>query len=162
MKLYLVRHATASDLAPSDAERPLTKEGRQEAQIAGAALGRLEVRPDQILSSPLLRARQTAEIIAEKLKFQKEISVFPELGNGHTLAQVLRVAKTFEPFTEMIWVGHMPSLAEHLAGLLGSEHPAALSMGKATVACVELTTLRAGRAELRWFMRQKQLRLVAS
>lgn len=162
MKLYLVRHASAGDVAASDAERELTKEGRQESRVVGAALARLGVCPSQILSSPMVRARQTAEIIAAELKFANEVAVFPELTNNHSIAHVLRVLKTFEPFEEIVLVGHMPSLAEHLAALLGSEHPASLSMGKGTVACVELNALRVGRAELRWFLRQKQLRLIAS
>jgi phosphohistidine phosphatase len=161
MKLYLVRHATASDVAPSDAERALTKEGREESRIAGAALLKAGTKPEQILSSPLVRARQTAEIIAGELKFQNEVAVFDKLCNGRSLANLLRAIKTFEPLREIILVGHMPSLAEHLAGLLGSDNPPALSMGKGSVACVELTTLRPGQGELRWFLRQKQLRLLA-
>ncbi len=65
MKLYLLRHGTASDLASSDAERELTREGEEEAQIAGSALAELGVKPSHILSSPLARARQTAEIAAQ-------------------------------------------------------------------------------------------------
>lgn len=161
MKLYLVRHATASDIAPCDADRELTKEGRQESRIAGAALARLGAKPDQILSSPLVRARQTAGIIAAELKFPNEVAIFDELGNGHSLVHVIRVVKTFAPFREIMLVGHMPSFADHLAGLLGSDNPGALSMGKGSVACVELAELRPGRGELRWFLRQKQLRLLA-
>jgi len=69
MKLYLLRHATAVDVALSDAERELTREGREEARIAGAALAELGVKVSHILTSPLVRARQTAEIVAKVLKF---------------------------------------------------------------------------------------------
>jgi len=162
VKLYLVRHASASDIAPSDAARELTKEGREESRIVGAALLKAGTKPEQILTSPLLRAHQTADIIAAELKFPNEVAVFDELQNGNSLAGVLRAVKTFDGAKEIILVGHMPSFAEHLAGLLGSDNPAALSMGKASVACVELTELRPGRGELRWFLRQKQLRLLAS
>jgi phosphohistidine phosphatase len=161
VKLYLVRHAAASDVAPSDAARELTKEGREESRVAGAALLKAGTKPEQILTSPLLRARQTAEIVARELKFQNEVAVFDELSNSGTLADVLRVVKTFDGAREIILVGHMPSFAEHLAGLLGSDNPAALSMGKASIACVELSEPRVGRGELRWFLRQKQLRLMA-
>ncbi|VVM07551.1 partial 2,3-bisphosphoglycerate-dependent phosphoglycerate mutase, partial [Methylacidimicrobium tartarophylax] len=67
MTVYLLRHAAAIREAPTDAERKLSKKGRQEAQSAGNALHRLGVRPDLIWSSPLVRARQTAEIVAEAL-----------------------------------------------------------------------------------------------
>ncbi len=162
MKLYLVRHASASDIAPSDAERELTKEGREESRIVGTALFKAGAKPEQVLTSPLTRARQTADIIARELKFQNEIAVFDELSNDGTLADVLHVVKTFDGAKEVVLVGHMPSFAEHLAGLLGSENAAALSMGKASVACVEISELRAGHGELRWFLRQKQLRLLVT
>ena len=88
--------------------------------------------------------------------------MFDELSNDGTLADVLHVVKTFDGAKEVVLVGHMPSFAEHLAGLLGSENAAALSMGKASVACVEISELRAGHGELRWFLRQKQLRLLVT
>src|SRR5471032_1567767 len=62
MKLYLLRHATAVDIASSDAQRELTREGREEARIASAALTELSVKLSHILTSPLMRAHQTAEI----------------------------------------------------------------------------------------------------
>lgn len=161
MKLYFVRHASASDIAPSDAERELTKEGREEARIAGDALAKFGAKPDQILTSPLLRARQTAVIIAGQLKFPNEVAAFDELQNGCSTAGLLRTAKTFTDAREILLVGHMPSLAEHLAALIGSKNPENLGMGKASIACIELTELRPGRGELRWFLRQKQLRLLA-
>jgi phosphohistidine phosphatase len=160
VKLYLIRHATASDIAPSDAERELTKEGREESRILGVALLKAGTKPEQILSSPLARARQTAEIIARELNFQNEVAIFDELCNGCSLANLLRAVKTFEPVREVILVGHNPSLTEHLAELIGSDNPVALSMGKGSVACVELAALRPGQGELRWFLRQKQLRLL--
>jgi len=162
VKLHLVRHAAASDIAPSDAERELTREGREQARIAGAALARLGATPNQILTSPLARARQTAAIIAQQLNFGNEVAVFDELLNDCSTAHLLRALKTFADASEIILVGHMPSLAEHLAVLIGSKNPEALSLGKASIASVELDDLRPGRAELRWFLRQKQLRLLAS
>jgi phosphohistidine phosphatase len=162
VKLYFVRHATASDIAPSDAERELTKEGREESRILGVALVRLGAKPDQILSSPLLRAQQTAVMVARELKFSGEVDLVDELCNGHSLAQLLRAIKNLDAAREIILTGHIPSLAEHLAALLGSGNPGALSMGKASVACVELADLRPSHGELRWFLRQKQLRLLAS
>jgi len=161
VKLYLVRHASASDSAPSDADRELTNEGREEPRVAGVVLRKTGTKPEQILSSPLLRARQTAEIIAAELKFPNEIVACDALCNDRSLADLLRAIKPFAGAKEIILVGHMPSLADHLAELLGSDNPAALSMGKASVACVELATLRPGHGELRWFLRQKQLRLLA-
>jgi len=63
MKLYFVRHASASDISASDAARKLTNEGCEEARVAGKALVKLGAKPARIFSSPLVRARQTAEIL---------------------------------------------------------------------------------------------------
>src|SRR5207245_1323191 len=70
MQLYFLRHGEADwpDWKKSDDERPLTKRGKKEMHEVGAFLARLKVRPDLILTSPLPRASQTAEIAAEHLK----------------------------------------------------------------------------------------------
>jgi len=161
MKLYLVRHATASDFATSDAERALTKDGRVEARIVGAALRRLKVAPAHIFSSPLVRAEQTAEIIAKELQFPGEVGTLVELTNGTPTAALLRALHPCHAPAALVLVGHMPSLAEHLAALIGAGRGDGLTFGKGGVACVELPELRAGRGELRWLLRQKQLRLIA-
>src|SRR5258708_14959043 len=133
MKLYLLRHATAVDVAPSDAERDLTREGREEARIAGAALAELGVRLSHILSSPLLRARQTAEIAAKALKFPGNVEFLEELANNATTTALLKALKPFAPAGEILLVGHMPTLSEHLAALIGAESAQSFPLGKASV-----------------------------
>jgi phosphohistidine phosphatase len=157
MKLYLLRHATASDVAPSDAERELTPEGEGEARIAGLALAELGVKPSHILSSPLVRARQTAEIAARAMKFRGEIELLDELTNGTSTPTLLKVLQSYSSQDEILLVGHMPSLSEHLAALIGSKSPQGLPLGKGSVACVDVDEIRPGRGQLRWLLRQKQL-----
>jgi phosphohistidine phosphatase len=161
MKLYLLRHGTASDVAPSDAARELTREGEEEAQIAGSALAELGVKPSHILSSPLVRARQTAEIAAQALKVHREVESVDELANGTTTPALLKALKSRSSADEILLVGHMPSLSEHLAALIGSKSPQGLPLGKGSVACVDMDELRPGRGQLRWLLRQKHLRHIA-
>ena len=162
MKLHLVRHATASDAAPNDAERELTREGREEARIAGAALAELDVKVSYILSSPLVRARQTAEIVAEALKLDKnDVALLDELENNVSTTSLLKALRPYASAGEIILVGHMPSLAEHLAALIGAPSARGFPLGKASVACVELEQLRDGAGQLRWLMRQKQLQEIS-
>lgn len=161
MKLYLLRHATASDVAPSDAGRELTREGKEEARIAGKALAQLGVKASHVLSSPLMRARQTAEIAAEMLKFTGHVGLIDELQNDTPTASLLKALKSCVSDSEVLLVGHMPSLSEHLAVLIGAGNAQGLPLGKASVALVELEQLRAGHGHLRWLMRQKQLREIA-
>lgn len=162
MKLYFLRHGTAADIAPSDAERSLTSEGKVEAHIAGLALRALGVRAGAILTSPLVRAAQTAALAAKAMEFDGEIVPVDELQNSGLTGELLRAIKRHAADAgEVLLVGHMPSLAQHLAVLIGVNEPAGLSLGKGTIACVELTASRAGGGTLRWFMRQKQLAKLA-
>lgn len=161
MKLYLLRHAAATDVAPSDERRELTREGREEARVAGEALAKLGVKPSYVLSSPLMRARQTAEIAAKVLSFSKEIELIEELKNNASTTALLKALKSCASGSEILLVGHMPSLAEHLAAFIGAKTPQGLPVDKGAVASVELEALRAGAGQLRWLMRQQQLRAVA-
>ena len=158
MRLYFLRHASASDVAPSDAERKLTKEGEEESRIAGAALAQLGVKPARIFSSPLARARQTAEIAARELKFTGPVEILDELLNDASTSVLLKALKSYGNADELLLVGHMPSLAEHVAGLIGAKTADGLPLGKGGAACVDLKSLRIGNGQLRWLMRQKQLR----
>jgi phosphohistidine phosphatase len=162
MKLYLVRHASASDVAASDEERELTREGREEARIVGVALAELGVKPASILSSPLARARQTAGIIAHELKFSGECATLDELSNGSTTPVLLKALRPYASVGEIVLVGHMPSLSQHLAALIGGGKADGLPLGKGSVACVELDHLSPGAGQLRWLMRQKHLRQLCS
>src|SRR5690242_17854927 len=135
MKLYFVRHATASDIAPSDEERELTREGKEEARIVGAALAELGVKPSHVLTSPLVRARQTAKIAAERMKFAGELEVLDELTNGTSTPSLLKALRSYASAHEIILVGHMPSLSEHLAAIIGAGNATGLAFGKGGVAC---------------------------
>jgi len=161
MKLYLIRHASASDVAPSDAERALTKDGLAEARVVGNALKRLGVEPGHIVTSPLVRARQTAEIIATALSSPAPVEMLEELENGPSTSALVKALKPFAAEGELILVGHMPSLAEHLAEFIGVKNTAGFPFGKGTVACLEMEILRASAGQLRWLMRLKQLQVVA-
>jgi phosphohistidine phosphatase len=156
MKLYFVRHASAEEIAASDAARELTSEGRAEARVAGQALAKSGVKPSHVFSSPLVRARQTAGIIAKELAAEPE--VLQELTNDTPSFRLWKAIESAGPGDEVILVGHMPSLAGHVAQLIGTGNAEGLAFGKGAVALVEATRLQAGGGKLRWLMRQKQLR----
>jgi phosphohistidine phosphatase len=161
MRLYFLRHTSASESAPSDAERELTAEGREEARIAGAALAELGAKPSYIFSSPLVRAQQTAEIVAKALGRDGNIEALDELTNDVSTSSLLNELKRRDPGNEVLLVGHMPSLSEHVAALIGARNADGLPFGKGGVACVEVDQLRTGHGRLQWIMRQKQLRKIA-
>ena len=136
MKLYFVRHTTAADLAPSDAQRPLTRQGEDEARRVGITLAGFGVQPSRIFSSPMLRAQQTAGIIGRELKFVGVPETLEELTNGRTTPSLLEALPVVGG--EVVLVGHMPSLAEHLAAILDKPNSSEFAFGKGSVACIEL------------------------
>jgi broad specificity phosphatase PhoE len=97
MKLYLVRHAIAEDSAgyEDDSLRPLTEKGRERMKRIAAALMEIGVQPDLIVSSPYLRASQTASILAKALKYRDFIN--RELSLLEFQRRVLEEARTKQP-----------------------------------------------------------------
>ena len=155
MRLCLLRHTTAVDTAPRDAMRALTPAGEKEAQIAGAGLMALGIAPAAILSSPLLRARQTAEIVARTMKFSGVIRSLNELANDHSTTELLRALEPHRLADTILLVGHMPSLAEHIAELIAVTFVD--GFGKGSAALVELPELRLGAGQLVWRKRLEEL-----
>ena len=134
-------------------------EGEKESRIAGAALKELGAAPVAICSSPLVRARQTAEIAARALSFDGEVEAIDELENGASTPALLQALKSHRHAREILLVGHMPSLAGHVAALIGAtlKDLDGLALGKGGVACVQVEELRPGSGRLRWLMRQDHL-----
>jgi phosphohistidine phosphatase len=135
MLLYVIRHATAADPAEhaTDEERPLTDEGRAEVKRLAATLPKHGVRPAVVLSSPLVRAWQTAEGVVHGLKPHpplRECAVLAPGGRSKKLAEVLA-----EQVGDVAIVGHNPDLEEHVAWLIGSRK-AQVTMAKGAVACL--------------------------
>src|SRR6476620_11193290 len=98
MQLYFLRHGEADwpDCDKTDDERPLTKRGKKEMQEVARFLGRLKVRPDLIVTSPLPRASQTAEIAADylKAKVRKDELLAPGYGLSELRTVVKRIEQT--------------------------------------------------------------------
>ena len=122
MDVFLIRHAEAADTTPAgDAARPLTVHGRQQARALGDRLRWHDCEPTLVWTSPLVRAVQTAELVAAALGTQLAVDVEPELapdGNAHAVAAAL--AQLPAEASAML-VGHGPDLAA-LAALL-VRHP---------------------------------------
>ena len=115
MRLILVRHAKAASGEPDEA-RPLTSEGHEAALALGEQLGSL--RPDAVLSSPLLRARQTAGPIAAVAGVELEID--GRLAPGATLEE-LRATVAGHGETVVV-VGHEPDCGLIVEALTGAPH----------------------------------------
>ena len=119
MRLYLVRHAEAAPGKP-DSERRLTPEGREQSRRVGERLAVAEPRPEAVLHSPLVRARETAELIAAPLEIAPE--AHDRLAPGATAADVR--AALVGRGEALVVVGHLPDCAEIAAELTGGPEPA--------------------------------------
>ena len=119
MYLYLIRHGIAEDLAPgedsiaSDELRCLTKIGRKKVAQVADRLHKLDLKFDLVITSPLVRARQTADILIDK-QLSTKLEVSPELKPSGNLPAWLQEwdvsAKT--NVTNLALVGHEPNLSE--------------------------------------------------
>lgn len=150
MKLYLVRHADATweRWDKPDDERPLTKAGRKEMEAVARALRDLKVNPDLILTSPLPRAFQTAEIAAAELGV--ELVIAPELAPGFD-ERMLRTLLAAHPGLDLMLVGHEPDLSELIGALTGGR----VRMAKAGLARLDLDGSDASHGTLVWLLPPK-------
>ncbi len=120
--LYLIRHAKSdwSDPALSDFDRPLNKRGVKNAPFMGKILSKQGVHPDRILTSPALRAKMTAESIAQKVGYDISDIVYERslyLADPETIESVLH---SLSPSTQNVFlIGHNPGLTEFAEYLTG-------------------------------------------
>jgi phosphohistidine phosphatase len=154
--VVLVRHAIAEERRPGlrDAARRLTPEGRDKLERAARGLKRLGVVPDRILTSPLVRAAETAEVLAEVLAPAVKPETCGPLAPGHTPQEVGEALP--EGARTVVLVGHEPDLSELASWLLtGSRDGMRLPFRKAGAAAIEL---EGAEGTLRWMLAPKQLR----
>src|SRR3982074_1875192 len=133
MLIYFLRHGEADwpDWEKPDDERPLTKRGKKEMHEVGAFLKRLKVRPEVIVTSPLPRASQTAEIAGEYLKGKCREDKL--LAPGFGRQELERLLKKY-PAESLMVVGHEPDFTQTISQLTG----ASLKLSKAGVALLEV------------------------
>src|SRR5688500_9899400 len=159
-ELYLIRHAIAAERGadwPDDDKRPLTARGvaRFEESIAG--LQRLDVAVDEIFTSPLVRAEQTAQLLPAGLPGKPSVKVLDALSPGHAPASVLAQLARAARRRRIALVGHEPSLGELAAHLIGAGR--ALPFKKGGVCRIDVESLTSRRAgALCWFVTPKVLR----
>jgi len=120
MKLYMVRHAEAEVLHDgiTDSERQLTPKGVRRTKTAAQAIANLGLKPTHIYSSPRLRSRQTADIIAEALKLP--VSIREEVNYSFDVNAVISLTADLDDTSEVMFVGHEPSMSMVVDDLTGA------------------------------------------
>lgn len=140
IQLYFLRHAPAVERGSegfTEEERPLTEEGREKMILAVRGMKKLDVDFDALLSSPLIRAKQTAELVKHYLPFKGSLEIEEELAPGGTLKALLKKlgARSEESF---LLVGHEPTLSSWIQSLLGCGSASALQMKKGSLCHLRL------------------------
>lgn len=160
MLLYLVRHAFAGQHGdpryPDDALRPLTKKGRKRFNRVVKRLARRGFAPTLVATSPLVRCRQTADVICDRQWTAPEVVELDALKPGSELDALVNWTNE-QGAEEVAWVGHAPDVDELAATLLGG--PAgALVFAKGAIAAIEFDDhLVVGQGRLRWLVTPKVL-----
>jgi phosphohistidine phosphatase len=142
--IWLLRHGDAHDGSP-DSERPLTDKGREQSRVAGSALARLGVEIDACLTSPKVRAADTARIVCEQLD-GVEPELEPKLSGGPFDAEALAAGLG----DDVLLVGHDPDFSMAVHSLTGAQ----VRMKKGGLAGIE-------KGELIVLMRPKELKRIA-
>lgn len=164
MKLFLLRHGLAVERGSPGFEddfiRPLTAKGRHQLRQSCAGLKKLGVKFDQLLASPLIRARETSAIVAAELKCApRRCRLSENLRPGAEPARLVTELKALGSGPEKILlVGHEPDLSRLIALLVTGKIAGGFELKKGGLAKLEIAHLRAGRcAVLKWMVTPKIL-----
>jgi phosphohistidine phosphatase len=162
LELYLVRHAIAADRGadyPDDSKRPLTTAGISRFRKEAKALSALDVEIELIISSPLTRAKQTAEILAQALPARPSVTLSDSLAPAGTPASVFQELAKHMRKGKIALVGHEPNIGELAARLIGSRTPIEFKKGAICRIDFEVFPPK-GSGQLRWLVTPKMLRKI--
>ena len=161
-ELYLIRHGVAEERGeawPDDAKRPLTQDGMSKLRKSARALKNLGVVLDVIVTSPLVRTRQTAEIFAAGFDPHPHVVSAESLEPGGTVSAVLSDLEKQAKRGHIALVGHEPGIGELAARLVGTRHP--IPFKKGAVCRIDVEGLPSpGPGDLRWFLTPKIMRAI--
>lgn len=162
LELYLIRHGIAAERGekyPDDSKRPLTAEGISSLRKEVKGLVRLGVTFDQIISSPLVRTRQTADVLAQGLPSKPPIALADALAPAGSAASVLQELSKYMRKGSVALVGHEPNLGELAARLIGAR--TAFEFRKGGVCRIDFEVFPPkGLGHLQWFVTPKMLRKI--
>jgi phosphohistidine phosphatase len=165
MRLLLLRHGPADERDPfrwpDDRLRPLTAKGLERTRAAIRGMLRLESKPDAIWTSPLRRAEQTAQAVAELAGGEAAFETHETLAPGGSYRTLMDQLAAAQDTKLLVLVGHEPDLGK-LAGVLLFGAPAALPLKKAGACCIDFDDPPApALGRLRWFLPARTLARLA-
>jgi len=160
MELFLTRHGIATQklggAVVTDAQRPLTEEGRQETRLVALALKRLGLKPDLMATSPLVRAQQTAEVIADVFGIAQNIQFCEALAPGGTASDLYKFLANAKQVEQAFLVGHEPDMSRLAATMLWAGPELDMPFKKSGVCRIDISDLPpTAPGTLKWFITPK-------
>ena len=164
IELLIIRHAIAAERGPNypdDRERPLTSEGVVRFKQAVNGLKEMNVTVDLVITSPLVRAAHTAELLVAAIDSKPRVEQLEALSPGGRLPLVLEaIAKFSKRYKHIALVGHEPDLGELASKLLQAR--GAIEFKKGAICCIEVESATpTGPGVLRWLLPPRALRKMA-
>lgn len=142
MILYLMRHANSGAVRENpllDAKRSLIKEGKEQCILMAQVLNALKAPIDAIVSSPLKRALQTAQLVGTELGYEGKVEISPALGLNGNYADFQNLLAKYAGHEAILAVGHNPNMFQFLGRLITGNGGAAIRMRKASIARVDMS-----------------------
>lgn len=163
--LFIARHAEAGKSltdAQKDTERPLTAEGRKEADAIGEFAEKLGIRFDEVVSSPLRRSKETAEAVLKRQKKKLKLELWDELRPEGEQGVMLTRLAAIGHGSQVLVVGHDPYLSTLIGDMIGSGQ-GTIVLKKGGLARIRITTFSPhAKGELRWLLSPRILKQISS
>lgn len=159
MILYFLRHGLAGnreDWEGDDRARPLTKKGEKRTALSAEMMDAIIPDLDEIITSPLVRARQTAEIVADEMGMKDAKIEDERLAPGFNLEKLTEIVKAYPDAEALMLVGHEPDFSETISSLIGGGNIVCKKGGLARVDLINLDPLQ---GQLVWLLQPKVLTL---
>lgn len=164
LRCVLFRHGIAAEREEwtgKEVDRPLTDKGKRRVRLAAAGLRRLDVRPTHILTSPLIRAVETAKLLHVTLAVRSPLQLVDELLADAPPEKMIGLLHDLSPGSCVLCVGHEPHLGMTASLLLSGRLSGTFPLKKAGACLIEMSLpIKPGRGRLLWWLTPSQLRTI--
>jgi phosphohistidine phosphatase len=166
MELILIRHAKSetrdANSWPDDDQRPLTVEGRAEQRAATRTMKKMGIKFDFLVTSPLVRARETADIVAKGYRWTEAPQVAEEVGHEYSVGAIVKLLAKFPPDSTVALVGHEPDFSNLASAMISKDRDANIAVKKSGVVGIEFDgPAEAGKGTLLYHLKPGHLRKLA-
>ena len=162
-EIFILRHGHAENLTANgienDFDRVLTDEGVEKVKRLSFYISKLKEEINLILTSPLTRAKQTAELFISNLSPKPELEIVNFLSSGTSIKEIVKGILPYSSYNKLVLVGHAPDLEMFLGKLIGAER---IKLKKGALAKVVLNNNIELAGELEWLITPKLIKKVKS